>query len=135
MPLSLDNGLPSVTLRFGTSDNDEILFSCHLDTCAAMNTGNMLLHMWLMTKFPQIVVSFERCNDPTPFQPISLDCAIPLPDRDACMNRLTAVVVYRTRYSLSDGTPATVAFGLGDNTTVNAILGIPTLKNGVLWWI
>ena len=49
------------------------------------------------------------------------------------MNQLTAVVVYHTRYSLSYGTPATVAFGLGDTTAVNAILGISTLKNGILW--
>ena len=45
MPLSLDNNLPEAVLRFGSTTDDEIPFSCHLDSCAGMNTGNLLLHM------------------------------------------------------------------------------------------
>ena len=59
MPLALDNDLPAVELQFGSSDDDEICFCCHLDICAAMNTGNLLLHMWIMTKFPYLVSNFE----------------------------------------------------------------------------
>ena len=42
IPLSLDNNLLSTVIRFGSSESDEIVFSCHLDSCAAMNTGNSL---------------------------------------------------------------------------------------------
>ena len=44
MPLSLDNGLPAAVFSFGTNTANEIDFSCHMDTCAAMNTANILLH-------------------------------------------------------------------------------------------
>ena len=59
MPLSLDNTLPLTVLVFGTLDMNEIAFSCHLDSCAAMNTGNSLLHIWIMTEYPEIVDSYE----------------------------------------------------------------------------
>ena len=45
LPLSLDKNLPSTVLRFGTSADNEIAFSCHLDSCAAMNIRNSLLHV------------------------------------------------------------------------------------------
>ena len=129
MPLAVDNNLPSISLRFGTNDDDEINFRYHLDSCAAMNTGNMLLHMWLMTKYPQAVVSFERCDDPNAFVPLALDTAIPSADKALLVNQLSAVVVYRTRYLLPDGKHATIAFGLGESISVNAIVGIPTWKS------
>ena len=79
MPLLVDNGLPSISLRFGTSDDNEINFRCHLDLCAGMNTGNMLLHMWLITEYPHdAVVSFEKSYDRNAFVPLGLDTVIPL---------------------------------------------------------
>ena len=44
MPLSLDNTLPAAVFRFGTNLCNEVPFSCHLDSCAAMNTGSLHLH-------------------------------------------------------------------------------------------
>ena len=51
MPLSLDNNLPSTVLRFGYTDKYEIALSFYLDSCAAMNTGNYLLHMWILVTY------------------------------------------------------------------------------------
>ena len=116
-------------MRFGSNDSDEINFRCHLDSCAAMNTGNMLLHMWLMTKYPHVVVSYEQSNDANAFAPLALDTAIPSKDKELLTNQLTGVVVYKTRYVLPDGKPATIAFGLGTSISVNAIIGIPTWKS------
>ena len=44
MPLDVDNGLPGIKLWFGRSAQQEEGFMCHMDTCAAMNTGNLLVH-------------------------------------------------------------------------------------------
>ena len=55
MPLTLDNNLPAAVFRFGATNNTEIPFSCHLDSCAAMNTGSLLLHMYIITTYPSIV--------------------------------------------------------------------------------
>ena len=44
MPLFLDNCLPTAIIRFGDNSEDKISFTCYLDSCAAMNTANLLLH-------------------------------------------------------------------------------------------
>ena len=128
MPLSLDNNLPAATLRFGKNNDNEVAFSCHLDSCAAMNTGNKLLHMWIMTTYPDIVVSYEQYNDENPFRPITLDCAVPTSAAEKEASKLSAVVTYMTRYTDDNGKPITLSFGLGDDVTVNAIIGIPTFR-------
>ena len=69
----LDNDLPATVLRFGASNDNGIVCSCHLDSCTAMNTGNTLLYMWIMIKYPDIVISYERYDDSYVFQPITLD--------------------------------------------------------------
>ena len=80
-----------------------------------------------MTKCPQIVVSYEECNDATPFNPLKLDCAVPAADAvDSLYGKLTAVVTYRTRYMMPSGELVLHKFGLGKDITVNAIVGFPT---------
>ena len=128
MPLSLDNDLPAAVFSFGTSIDNEVEFSCHMDSCAAMNTANLLLHQWIMTTYPDIVDSYEHFNDDNPFQPIELDCAVPNSDSKQNRNKLTAVVTYKTRYCNLDGKPMNISFGLGESISVNAIIGLPTLK-------
>ena len=32
MPLSLDNGLPAAVLRFGSTDDNKVALSCHIDS-------------------------------------------------------------------------------------------------------
>ena len=85
-----------------------------------------VLHQWVITNHPHIVASYEEFNDANPFTPLKLDCAVPTLDGDDDLSgKLTAVVEYRTRYTLPNGSPATVKFGLGKDIRVNAILGLP----------
>ena len=128
MPLSLDDGLPTAVFSFGTNTSNEIDFSCHMDTCAAMNTANLLLHQWIITTYPDIVDSYEHFNDKQPFHPIELDCAVLNSDFKKNCNKLTAVVTYKTRYCDQSGKMITISFGLGESVSVNAIIGLPTLK-------
>ena len=112
MPLSLDNNLPAAVLRFGNNAEDEVAFTCHLDSCAAMNTANLTLHQWIMTTYPAIVDSYEQFDDVTPFQPIGLDCDVPSVDTNAIANQLTAVAAYKTHYRDENGAPVTLSFGV-----------------------
>ena len=77
MPLSIDNNLPSSVLRYGYMDENEIAFSSYLDSCTVMNTVNYLLHMWIMTTYPETLAIYEHDNDSNTFQHTTLDCAIP----------------------------------------------------------
>ena len=128
MPLCIDNDLPSTVLRFGSSDANEIAFSVHCNSCAAMNTANELLHMWIMTTHPEIVHSYECYADSVPFQPISLDCDVPISPSTMNINQLSSVVIYKTRYQKVDGSMLTLSFGLGEHILVNAIVRLHTFK-------
>ena len=58
-----------------------------------------------------------------------MDVAVPTDDADNNLdNQLTAVVTYKTRYTMADGTNATLSFGLGKDIQVNAIIGLPQIK-------
>ena len=52
MPLFLDNCLPAAIHQFGDSSDNEISFTCHPDSCAAMDTANLLLHQCIITTYP-----------------------------------------------------------------------------------
>ena len=109
-------------MRFGTTYDNEIIFLCHLDSCAGMNTANLLLHQWMITNHPEIVVSYEEYTDSNLFMPLKLNCAIPKnEDTNNCDGQLTAVATYRTRYMLPNGNHVTIIFGLGKDIQFNVI--------------
>ena len=129
MPLDLDNGLPGILVRFGNTDSNELSFICLVDTCAAMNTGNLLVHQWIMTQYPELVAEYIQYDDENPFQPLKLECAVKdLAKADDLSSKLTAIVRYWTRYKEPNGKRAMLSFGLGKDIAVNSIIGIPTIR-------
>ena len=128
MPLALDNGLPAAVLRFGTSVENEIPFSCHLDSYTAMNTGSLYLHQWIMTRHPHLVEKYEQFDDAHPFRSIMLDCIVPQSKAEKTTGKLTTVVTYKTWYVDNDGNILTLSFGLGVSIIVNAIVGLPIFR-------
>ena len=128
MPLDVDNGLPGIELWFGTSTKNEISFICHMDTCAAMNTGNLTVHKWLMSKYPHLVAEYIQFDDSRPFEPLKLHCAVEdLVATESLHGKLTSIVRYWIRYS-TKGKQELLSFGLGDSVAVNSLIGIPTIK-------
>ena len=130
MPLDVDNGLPGIEMRFGRTDDTEVTFICHVDTCAAMSTGNLQVHEWIMTTYPEIVAEYIQYNDDKPFEPIQLSCAVQdLDTVQAEHGKLTAIVRYWTRYKIGDTDKhMLLSFGLGAGVAVNTIIGLPTLR-------
>ncbi len=68
MPLDIDNGLPSISLRLGqcntlTPNATQAIFSAHVDTCASMNTGNLDTHQWVMSMHPEIVAEYIEYSE------------------------------------------------------------------------
>ena len=41
-----------------------------------MNIGNLEIHQWIITKFPEIFAEYIEYNDTNPFQPLKLKVAI-----------------------------------------------------------
>ena len=131
IPIAIDNNLPAISVRLGTSDHNEIKFRVHTDSCAAMNVGNLRLHQWVITNHPIVVEKYLQFDDDCPFEPLQLNCAIDEESKrrvESTYGKLTAIVVYKTRYSDATGKQVTLEFGLGEGVAVNAIIGKPTLK-------
>ena len=122
IPLTLDNDLTAAVFRFEATCDTETSFSCHLDSCVVINTGSLLLHMWIITTYPSIVESYEQFDDAVPFQPIMLDYAIPASEVEKDTDKFSTVVIYKIRYKKSDGNIVTISFGLSEVIKVNAIL-------------
>ena len=106
MPLDLDDDLPGVVLRIEKKNDDTIRFLAHVDTCAAMNTGNILLHKYIMTKNLSLVAEFIQYNDADPFDIIVLQCAVTdLVKAGNDNGKLTASARYWKPYTFNDGKP------------------------------
>ena len=57
MPLTVDNNLPSINICFGITQNHSyISFESHIDSCAAMNIGNIKFYQWVIATQPETVL-------------------------------------------------------------------------------
>ena len=72
MPIDVDNGPPSIGLWFGREEANEVGLLCHMDTCTAMNTGNLAVHQWLITTQPHLVAEYIQFDDRWPLEPLKL---------------------------------------------------------------
>jgi hypothetical protein len=105
---------------------------CLYDTCAAVCSGNLLFHQWVITSFPELVHSFEQFDDSNPFEAIKLVGALkdPAAFDVATYGRLTAVVRYHLPYeTVPDRSAAVLCIALGTNVSVNTILGWPAIED------
>ena len=130
MPLEIENNLPGMIMSFlDKPSGSNTTFLLNVDSCAALNVGNLLVHQYIITKYPELVDSYEEYSDENPFQPVLLDCAVEdLTPRDDAHGKLTAVVRYKSCYTDVNGDPILISFGLGKDVAVNAIVGIPFIK-------
>jgi hypothetical protein len=130
MPIRVENGLPHIRLRVGPSDDTSL--SALFDSGAALSSGYLPYHLWIMREHPDLVASFERFDDANPFEPIKLGSAIRHPEDDyneSLHGQLTAIIRYKTPYVNTDRNPVHISFSLGNDMTVNTILGMPTIKD------
>ena len=129
MPLDLDNGLPGVVPWIEKTNNDDnISLLAHVDTCAAMNTGNLLLHKYIMIKHPSLFSEFVQYDNADPFDPIILQCAVAnLVKTENYHGKLTDSVHCWTPYTFTDGKTVLLPFGLGYGFTVRSTIGLPTI--------
>ena len=132
MPLEIDNSLPGILLEIGqTSYYISPNFISHIDTCASMNIGNLLLHQWIITTYPACVAEYTQFdNDNNEFHPIQLQVSINNSDTPTQSGAgiLTTMVKYYPPYTSADSQSIILSFGLGDDLLVQSIIGLPTLQ-------
>ena len=70
IPINIDNGVPAIAVRFGISEQKEMIFNVHLDSCAGLNIGNLNVHKWVITTYPCIVKNYMEFDDKDKFEPL-----------------------------------------------------------------
>ena len=75
MPSDINNGSPTIHMRFGSSDTNEATFSTQDDSCTGMNVGNIKLYQWIINTNTDIVESYIQFDDENHFDQICLNCA------------------------------------------------------------
>ena len=99
-----------------------------MDTCVTINTGNLMLHKWLVTQNPELVTEYIQFADTYPFDPIQVHCALEyLATIKSMYGKITVIVCYWLRYK-QDGRCVLLSFGLGDSVAVHSLNGILTIK-------
>ena len=114
---------------FGISDEKEMSFNEHLDSCEGLNIGNLNAHKWVMTTYPYIIKNYMEFDDMDKVEPLVLNCSVDdVKDVENNVGKLTTIVIYYTRSTSIHKLPIILSFGLGNKVAVNAIIGKPTLK-------
>ena len=64
MHLDNENGLLGILLKI-VPTSSFISPNCiaYIDTCASMNTGNLLMHQWIITTYPACVAEKTQFDD------------------------------------------------------------------------
>lgn len=131
--IQVNHSMPAITFRLGTSleANTAISLVCLYDTCAAICSGNLLFHQWVVTTYPDLVHLFEPFDDSNPFEAIKLIGAVKdtASYNEDTHGRLTAMVRYFLPYTDSTSHPTVLCIALGADISVNAILGWPTIED------
>ena len=129
MHIGINNSLPSVSLILGIREDEENKMRMLMDTGAAMNTGNIDFHMWVMSQCPDIVDEFLQCGKDTEYDVVHLLAALDLKDiqKDANHGQMTAVIRYKTPYVVDGKGSFILSFALGNDVSLRSVLGLPTL--------
>ena len=129
MPIPINNYLPSVCLHLGSIEDDESKMRMLLDTGAAMNSSNLIYHLWVMSQYPKMVGEFIQCGDGTGYDVVQLLAALGLDSSHQPLDhgKMTAVIRYRTPYLVNKRDPSFIYFALGNDVSLRCVLGLPTL--------
>ena len=109
-------------------NDDTISFLARVDTCSAMNTGNLLLQNYIIAKYTSHETEFIQYDDADPFDIIILQCAVAdLVKAENYHGNITAIVRYWTPYTFTDGKSVIISFGIRSGVTVFSIIILPTI--------
>ena len=129
MPISIDDSLPSVNIHVGLLEDDENKMIMLVDTGAALNSGNLTYHLWVMSKCPEMVGEFVQCGGKSDYDVVKLLAALDLDmiQQPVEHGNMTVVIKYHTPYLVNKRDPLFLSFTLGNDEYIRCVLGLPTL--------
>ena len=98
-------------------------------TGAAMNSGNLAYHLWVMSECPEMVGEFIQCGGTLDYDVVKLLAALDLDTSQQPVEHghMTAVIRYRTPYLVNKRDPFFISFAQGNDVSLRCVLSLPTL--------
>ena len=63
MTLKVSNALPGSDIWIGTNDDEKICLLVFWESFSEINTGNILMHQWIINKHQNMVETYEQFDD------------------------------------------------------------------------
>ena len=100
-----------------------------VDTGAAMNSGHLDYHFWVMSQCPEMIVDFLQCGENTNYDVVQLLAVLDLNLGQLPNNhvQMTAIIRYHTPYLVDNKDPLVLSFALGHDMSLRSVLGLSTL--------
>ena len=127
IPIPINNYLPSVCLHLGSVEDEENKMRMLLDTGAAMDSGSLTYHLWVMSQCPEMVGEFIQCGDGTGYDVFQLLAALHLDSRHQPLDhgKIKVVIRYKTLYFINKRDPLFIYFVLENDVSLRCVLGLP----------
>ena len=129
MPISINNSLSSINLHIDNPEYIKNRIRILIDTGAAMNTGSLECHLWVIFQCPEMVEECLQYGKYTVYDAIYVLAALDLKDtnQDIDHGKMTVVIHYKTPYIVQDRGPFILSFALGYDSSLRCVLGLSTL--------
>ena len=100
-----------------------------LNTGAAMNSGSLTYHLWVMSQCLEMVGEFIQYGDGTGYNVVQLLAALDLDSSHQPLDhgKMTAVIRYKTPYLVNKRDPLFIYFAFGNDISLRCVLGLPIL--------
>ena len=127
--ISFNNSLQSTNLHIGNLEDDKNRMRILVNTEAAMNTGSLDYHRWVMSQCPKMVEECVQCGKDTVYDVVHLLAALNIRDanQDVDHGKMTAVIRNKAPYIVKCRGPFILSFVLGHDVSLRCVLGLPTL--------
>jgi hypothetical protein len=126
LPIKIHAAFPHIIMQLGSilvgSDCPSI--RAVIDTAATLTTGNLHFFAFIAKTFPHTVAAVYAPHD---YAPITLSRIVEQ-DGESSTPELMVAFKFKIPYHMKEGNPTTFMVAVGPNVRVNAILGLPFIK-------
>jgi hypothetical protein len=128
LPISVQCNLPHISLPTGHDPEMKFCLSVAYDTCAACNVGYSGHHLPIAEKYPELVKSLTFAE--SKYTPLRLSGIVQGKSKAESKPSasLPIVIEYWMPFLTKEGQKTTLKIALGDNVSVNTIIGIPMIR-------
>jgi hypothetical protein len=129
IPITVESNLPHISLPIGHDPQTKFSLSVAYDTCAACNVGFAGHHLPIAERYPQLVKSLTYTANK--YTPLTLSGIVHGDNKKSSEQPsaiLPIVIEYWMPFLTKEGHKTTLKIALGNEVSVNTIIGMPMIR-------